>query len=126
MELLWLLVASWMLLASAYSGRAGAALAAKAKCGVADLNWVPPTGSSATETRELLSTECELAIYELVQAEKSGTTDRAYSPNNCFLLSCQPFAQCVFKNTSDMNALAMLLGGRLRTRVSGLQWEGRV
>uniref|UniRef100_A0A1I8F9K1 RGM_N domain-containing protein n=1 Tax=Macrostomum lignano TaxID=282301 RepID=A0A1I8F9K1_9PLAT len=102
--------------------RAGALpSAAKAKCGVADLKLGATSGSRATETRGAsvkyikIYSECELAIYELVQAEKSGTTDGAYSPNNCFLLSCQPFAQCVFKNTSDMNALAIVTSGRLRT-----------
>uniref|UniRef100_A0A1I8HSQ9 MANEC domain-containing protein n=1 Tax=Macrostomum lignano TaxID=282301 RepID=A0A1I8HSQ9_9PLAT len=129
MELLWLLVASWMLLASATQAAPALPSAAKAKCGVADLKLGATLDPSATETRGAsvkyiksivvagankklacaqACSECELAIYELVQAEKSGTTDRAYSPNNCFLLSCQPFAQCVFKNTSDMNALAIV------------------
>uniref|UniRef100_A0A1I8F2E5 Protein kinase domain-containing protein n=1 Tax=Macrostomum lignano TaxID=282301 RepID=A0A1I8F2E5_9PLAT len=115
MELLWLLVASLMLLASAAHAAPALPSAAKAKCGVADLKLGATLDPGATETRgasvkyiKIYCAECELAIYELVQAEKSGTTDGAYSPNNCFLLSCQPFAQCVFKNTSDMNALAIV------------------
>uniref|UniRef100_A0A1I8ILG6 MANEC domain-containing protein n=1 Tax=Macrostomum lignano TaxID=282301 RepID=A0A1I8ILG6_9PLAT len=132
MELLWLLVASLMLLASAAHAAPALPSAAKAKCGVADLKLGATLDPGATETRGASvkyiksivvagankklacaqaccdEAECELAIYELVQAEKSGTTDGAYSPNNCFLLSCQPFAQCVFKNTSDMNALAIV------------------
>uniref|UniRef100_A0A1I8FCB7 Secreted protein n=1 Tax=Macrostomum lignano TaxID=282301 RepID=A0A1I8FCB7_9PLAT len=55
MELLWLLVASWMLLASATQAAPALPSAAKAKCGVGDLKLGATLDPSARRLAELLS-----------------------------------------------------------------------